>query len=83
MDFPKNNSLEKFKINYIEALKKLSPREVEVLEWTIKEYTNKEISEKLYISTRTVQKHRENISNKLGLKGRNSILKWYTNQLNT
>lgn len=38
--------------------------------------TSKEIAAELFISPRTVEHHRENISEKLGLKGRQALLKF-------
>jgi len=49
----------------------LTEREREVLHLTAEGYTSREIGEKLYISHRTVEKHRENIQAKLEL--RNSV----------
>jgi DNA-binding NarL/FixJ family response regulator len=46
---------------------RLTEREREVLQLTAEGYTSKEIGERLYISHRTVDKHRENIRAKLGL----------------
>ncbi|WP_395078963.1 response regulator transcription factor [Gracilimonas sp.] len=58
-------------------MKRLTPREVEVLDLTGVGHTCKEIGEQLFISKRTVHKHRENIRKKLGLSGFNSVMKWY------
>jgi DNA-binding CsgD family transcriptional regulator len=44
-----------------------SGREREVLQLTAEGYTSKETGERLHISYRTVDKHRENIRAKLGL----------------
>lgn len=44
----------------------LSGRELEVLELIIKEYSNQEIAEKLYISVRTVDAHKRNLIEKTG-----------------
>lgn len=72
-----NNNPEKQKaLNYIDALKILSPREVEVLELVGKGYTRKEIAKQLYISPKTVKRHKENIADKLSLSGYNALLKW-------
>ncbi|MCB1191370.1 MAG: response regulator transcription factor [Leptospiraceae bacterium] len=44
----------------------LSPKELEILKLTVKGYSQKETSEKLNISIRTVETHRRNISEKVG-----------------
>lgn len=46
----------------------LSRREVEILRLTAEGHGNKEISEKLFISIRTVESHKNHIMQKLGLK---------------
>jgi DNA-binding NarL/FixJ family response regulator len=46
----------------------LSKREIEVLELIGQELTNKQIADKLFISTRTVDTHRRNLMQKLGVK---------------
>lgn len=46
----------------------ISGREGEVLYYICKGYSNREIAEKLYISKRTVDKHRENLLLKTGSK---------------
>ncbi|WP_456866064.1 response regulator [Galbibacter sp. BG1] len=46
----------------------LSPREIDVLKLICKEYTNQEIAEKLYLSVRTIESHRQNILDKTGAK---------------
>lgn len=53
----------------------LSEREKEVLALSVKGYINKEIADKLNISTATVIFHRRNISEKIGSKsiGRQTI----------
>lgn len=62
--------------SYTEALKMLSPREAEVLELVEQGYLNYEIAEKMSLSVRTVQTHRNNICRKLGVKGRLGLIKW-------
>ncbi len=47
---------------------KISEREIAVLACVAKGLTNKEIAEKLFISTHTVITHRKNITKKLGIK---------------
>lgn len=53
--------------------KVLSDREIEVLALVAQGYINKEIAEKLFISTTTVITHRKNIQEKLGLKTVSSL----------
>lgn len=47
---------------------KLTKREKEILQLIIEEYTSKEIAEKLFISHCTVETHRLNLIQKLGVK---------------
>jgi DNA-binding NarL/FixJ family response regulator len=54
----------------------LSDREIEVLKLIAGEYTNSEIAEKLFISTRTVDTHRRNILEKLQLKNTAGLVKY-------
>jgi DNA-binding NarL/FixJ family response regulator len=46
----------------------ITDREKEILELIVKQYTNQEIAEELYISTRTVDAHRRNLLQKTGAK---------------
>lgn len=69
--------VEKGKVSYVEALKILSPREVEILELLGKGNSSIEISKQLFLSINTVYKHVDRIKKKLGLKGSKSLLKWY------
>ena len=46
----------------------LSGREIEVLKLICEEYTNKEIADKLFISTRTVEGHRKSLLEKIECK---------------
>lgn len=54
----------------------LSPREIEIVTLISLEYTGKEISEKLFISTNTVETHRKNIMRKLQTKNTISLVKY-------
>lgn len=58
-------------------LSKLSPSEKKILNLIAKDFTNKEIASQLFISHRTVEKHRSNIITKLNLEAKtNSLLIW-------
>jgi len=52
----------------------LSDREIEILSLISKGFSNQEISEKLFISKRTVDKHRSNIIEKTGSKNTASLV---------
>lgn len=54
----------------------LSEREKEVLEWIAKGYSNKEIASHLVISVKTVESHKSNLMEKLGLKTRPELVKY-------
>lgn len=54
----------------------LSDREKEVLELAAKGYSNKEIGEQLIISVKTVETHKSNVMEKLGLKSRPELIKY-------
>jgi len=53
--------------NVAKSLPELTPRETEVLQLIGEGLSTKQIAEKLYLSVRTVDFHRANISQKLGL----------------
>lgn len=54
----------------------LTPREQEVLTYIAEGYTNREIAEALVISVKTVDRHRENIMQKLNLHSRVELVKY-------
>jgi two-component system response regulator NreC len=54
----------------------LTPREREVLTYIAEGYTNREIAETLVISIKTVDRHRENIMQKLNLHNRVELVKY-------
>ncbi|MCM2997107.1 response regulator transcription factor [Paenibacillus cellulositrophicus] len=54
----------------------LSEREKEVLSLTAMGYANKEIAEQLVISVKTVETHKSNLMEKLGLKTRPELIKY-------
>ena len=53
----------------------LTPRELEILNLIIQEYTNQEIAEKLFLSLRTVETHRSNLLLKFGTKNTAGLVK--------
>jgi len=54
----------------------LTDREREVLTYIAEGYTNRQIAETLVISPKTVDRHRENIMNKLNLHNRVALVKY-------
>lgn len=52
----------------LEREKSLSTREMEVLKLFAQSHTNKEIADRLFISVRTVESHKNNIMRKINLK---------------
>lgn len=48
----------------------LTTRELQILEFAIEGFTNKEIAELYYIAEKTVKRHRQNIMDKMGIAGR-------------
>ncbi|REE94573.1 LuxR family two component transcriptional regulator [Paenibacillus taihuensis] len=54
----------------------LSEREKEILGWIAKGYSNKEIAEHLIISVKTVESHKSNLMDKLGLKTRPELVRF-------
>jgi DNA-binding NarL/FixJ family response regulator len=62
--------------NQMPSIGNLSPSERRILKLISQNKTSKEISEELFISYRTVENHRTNISNKLDLHGSHSLVKF-------
>ncbi len=54
---------------------KLTRREKEVLDLVASEHTNSEIAEKLFISSKTVESHRNNLLQKLGARNTAGLIK--------
>ncbi len=54
----------------------LTPTERRILKSIAEDHTSKEIADRLHISVRTVETHRQNISNKLHLSGTHSLVKF-------
>jgi two-component system response regulator NreC len=58
------------------SLDGLTEREQEVLKYLVDGGNNDEIAEKLFISPKTVARHRENIMQKLGLHSRSELVRY-------
>ena len=54
----------------------LSPREQEVAKLVAEAHTTEEIAQLLVISPKTVERHRENILAKLGMRDRVELTRW-------
>ena len=54
----------------------LTPRELEVLKLIAEAHTSKEIAQLLFISIKTVERHRQNILDKLGMRDRVELTRY-------
>jgi DNA-binding NarL/FixJ family response regulator len=54
----------------------LTPRELEVLKLIAEAYTSKQIADALFISLKTVDRHRQNILDKLGMRDRVELTRY-------
>jgi DNA-binding NarL/FixJ family response regulator len=54
----------------------LTPRELQVLKLVAEAYTNDQIAEVLTISRKTVERHRENLMGKLGMRDRVELTRY-------
>ncbi|MEM7110135.1 MAG: LuxR C-terminal-related transcriptional regulator, partial [Bacteroidota bacterium] len=52
----------------------LTPRETEVYELILDEFSNQEIADKLFISVRTVEVHKRNLLEKTGAKNTTGLV---------
>ncbi len=57
-------------------VEQLTARETEVLKLIVQGFTNRQIAEELSLSVRTVEGHRANLSEKLGLKSRVELVRY-------
>lgn len=64
-----------------EALKLLTPTEKEVLKLTAQNKTAKEIGQILFISSRTVEKHKSNILKKINLESKHTTLSLFAKEM--
>lgn len=63
-----------------DSLEPLTPREIDVLKLIVQGYTNRQVGEKLGISVRTVEGHRANLSEKLGIRSRVELVRYAREQ---
>ena len=59
-----------------EKLETLTKKETYIFDLIARGYTSEEISRKLFLSRRTIENHRNNISRKLNLSGPNSLVSY-------
>jgi DNA-binding NarL/FixJ family response regulator len=60
----------------------LTPREIEIVRLIVKEFSNRQIGEALFISERTVETHRKNILRKTGVSSVVGLIKYaYANKI--
>ena len=59
-----------------DALHELTPREEEVVKLVAEAHTNDEIAELLHISKKTVERHRANVLEKLGMRDRVELTRY-------
>ncbi len=57
-------------------LRPLTPREMEVLKLVAEGYTNQEIADRLFVSIKTIQAHRANVMEKLGLQNITQLVRY-------
>jgi len=62
--------------DYITGISRLTPIERKILKMVSKNMTSKNIANELFVSVRTVETHRSNICQKLGLHGTNALLRF-------
>jgi len=58
------------------AVARLSKREIEILKFISDQLTNEEIAKKLFLSKRTIDNHRQNILNKLGMNNTAGLVRF-------
>lgn len=61
---------------YTSSYEILSEREKEILVWIARGYSNKDIAEQLVISVKTVETHKSNLMEKIGLRTRPDLVRY-------
>ena len=62
--------------NRAPGIKDLTPTERKVIRFVAQHKSSREIAAEMFISVRTVEQHRANIAEKLGLRGNNALLRF-------
>jgi DNA-binding NarL/FixJ family response regulator len=70
---PKNSSAEGYNIS---ELKAISEREIAVLKLIANEFTTQGIADKLFVSVNTIESHRKNLIQKLGVKNAMGLVRY-------
>lgn len=63
-------------VNNTSPMEMLTPREIDVLRLVVQGYTNRQIAEELALSVRTVEGHRGNLTEKLGMHSRVELARY-------
>lgn len=58
------------------TIKDLTPTELKIMRSIAQHKSSKEIAAEMFVSVRTVEQHRANIAEKLGLRGNNALLRF-------
>ena len=58
------------------AVARLSKREIEIIQLICDQLTNEQISKQLFLSKRTIDNHRQNILNKLGMNNTAGLVRF-------
>ena len=61
-----------------DPIDQLTPREMEIMDWTVLGKSSGEVGELLKISPRTVESHRANLMEKLGVRNQRELVRYVT-----
>jgi DNA-binding CsgD family transcriptional regulator len=61
---------------YLEAFRRLTQREKEIVTWMVYDHSNAHIADKLCIARSTVETHRKNIKRKLGIRSHYRLVRF-------
>jgi DNA-binding NarL/FixJ family response regulator len=69
LNFPKNSRPNNGDSTAKRQIEQLTFREIEVLQFVAKGKLNKQVASELCVSIKTIEKHREHLTKKLGIRG--------------